>query len=87
MVLIPSSPNLQSLKHLIHDRRDGKSYPVLPAGRERYPQILMVQFYPKARIEGMFEHLLPLDLHDLVTGESAPEHVQDFLRGNPTFGT
>ena len=60
MVLIPSSPHLQCLKHLVHDRRDGKGCPVLPAGRERYPQILVVQFYPKAGIEGVRGQLLPL---------------------------
>ena len=43
------------LKHLIDNGGDGKSYPVLPTGRERYPQILVVQFYPKAGIEGMRE--------------------------------
>src|ERR687886_1612634 len=75
VVQIPSSPHLQVLKHLIYDGRDRKDYPVLPSRRERYPQILVVQFYPKAGIEGMLEHLLPLDLHDFVAGEPPAEYV------------
>jgi hypothetical protein len=71
MVLIPSSPHLQCLKHLVHDRRDGKGYPILPAGRERYPQILVVQFYPKAGIEGARDQLLPLK----ALSTSAGQHV------------
>jgi hypothetical protein len=85
MVLVSSSPHLQSLKHLIDNGGDGKGYPVLPAGRERYSQVLVVQFYPKAGIEGMGEHLLPLGLHDLVAGEPSPEHVKDFLRRDPAL--
>ena len=75
MVLVPSSPHLQCLKHLIDNSGDGKGYPVLPAGRKRYPQILVVQFYPKAGIEGMREELLPLDLHDLIARESSPKNI------------
>ena len=70
MVLAPSSQHLQGLKHLIDDRGDGKGHPVLPAGRKRYPQILVVQFYPKAGIEGMPEHLLLVARTDL--GRGAP---------------
>src|SRR5215216_1150234 len=43
-----------------------------------------MQLRPEARVEGVAEELLPLDLHDLVGCKTAREDLQDRLRPNPS---
>src|ERR687893_93248 len=78
---------LHRKQHLVHDGRHGQHHPVLPPRRQSDPQVLVVQLRPKARVKLVGEELLPLDLHDLVAGETAREDVQDLLRRDPAFGT
>src|SRR3954447_6288806 len=83
MVPVALPLRLQYLQHLIHDGRNWQRHPVLSARRQSYPQILVVQFYPKAGIEGMIQELLSLGLHNLVPGEPPREYVQDLGRLHP----
>src|SRR3712207_970908 len=87
VVLVAPALPLHLEEHLVDDRGHGQDHPVLPARRERYPEVLVVQLGAEARIEGVGEELLALDLHDLVAGEPAREDVEDLLGADCTLGT
>src|SRR3712207_2178312 len=87
VVLAAPALPLHRQEHLIHDRRYGQHHAVLPARRERYTEVPVVQLRPETGIELVGEELLPLDLHDLVAGEASREDVEDFFGGDPAFGT
>ncbi len=55
--LITLSFHPQGLEHLVQDRRHRQGHPVLPARRERYPQVLVVQVYPEPGGEVVLEEV------------------------------
>src|SRR4028118_2219166 len=72
-------------EHLVDDGRDWQRDAVLPPGRERYAEVLVVQLRAETGVEVVGEELLALDLHHLVARQPATEDVQDLLRRNPAL--
>ncbi len=75
--MVPAAPPLgnQGTEHLVHERRDRKRSPVLPARRKRYTEVLAVVFDLAPGGEVARKEFLALDMKNLASGEPPGEDL------------
>jgi hypothetical protein len=85
--VIPASPTRchQGLEHLAHRRRGRQRHPVLTARFERDPQVLAVELDLAARIEVVFQDLVPFSSITLLAARPPERTSRIFSGATPPF--